>query len=304
MSQGPLTIADGSGLAVLAAINDALARLATMASGTSRPADIAAGECWRETDNPGGGIHSIWLYDGASDVLLFTLNTSTHAVAYTSAGLDGLLGSTQGMFAYRNASAWVGLAPGSDAYKVPFSGGPGANPAMAGTWKVLGEATPAGAGAVDFISIPAGVHHLMLQFELLPATNDVLLGLQTYGADGVLDVGGSDYNSVWNLAASNPSQTGSATNTTYANLTNPGNGITNNSSSGGVSGHVYFPNIQAARYTRGLFQTIYGPDAFSSLYLSMVGALSRVEADRITGVRLVMTSGNLSGRAVLLGMSG
>lgn len=84
MSQAAKTIADGSGAAVLAAVNAVISRIASMASGTSRPADIEAGEFWRETDNPGGGIHSIWQYDGASDVLWATLNTSTHALIFYS----------------------------------------------------------------------------------------------------------------------------------------------------------------------------------------------------------------------------
>lgn len=78
MSQGAITIADGSGAAVLAAINAANARFATMASGTARPSDIGTGELWRETDNPGGGVHSVWLYDGASDVLVGLLDTGAH----------------------------------------------------------------------------------------------------------------------------------------------------------------------------------------------------------------------------------
>ena len=78
MSQGALTIADGSGLTVLAAINAAIARLATGASGTARPSDIGTGEMWIETDNPGGGTWSVWFYDGSTDILQGTVNTSTH----------------------------------------------------------------------------------------------------------------------------------------------------------------------------------------------------------------------------------
>ena len=78
MSQGILSVASGSGATVRAGFNAALARLATKASGTARPSDIAAGEDWLETDNPGGGIWSWWFYDGASDILLGTVNSSTH----------------------------------------------------------------------------------------------------------------------------------------------------------------------------------------------------------------------------------
>lgn len=84
MSQAAKTIADGSGAAVLAAVNATFSRFASMASGTARPSDIEAGEEWRETDNPGSGVHSVWLYDGASDVLQGLLDTSAHV--YTPVG--------------------------------------------------------------------------------------------------------------------------------------------------------------------------------------------------------------------------
>lgn len=79
MSQGaiPLT-SGGGGAAVRGYINNALARLQTRASGTARPSDIAAGEVWFETDNPGSGVWSLWRYDGSSDVLLGTLDTTNH----------------------------------------------------------------------------------------------------------------------------------------------------------------------------------------------------------------------------------
>jgi hypothetical protein len=303
MSQGVVTIADGSGLAVLAAINAANARFATMASGTARPSDIGTGELWRETDNPGGGVHSVWLYDGASDVLLFTLDTAAHTIKYTSAGLDSLLGSTQGMVAYRGASSWAGLAAGADAYKALFSGGSGANPAWAGTWKVLGTATPAGASAVDFTSIPATVNHLLALFELLPATNGVNLGVRTYGADGVLDTGGTDYAHAHlgiNTAAG--SALGGANGSSIL-INLAANPIANDASTGGISGFVKFEAIQAARHTRCQFQATYGPDTVGSAYLAMNGGGWRLEADRITGLRFLMSSGNLTGRVTLLGLS-
>lgn len=78
MSQGALTVPDGDGASVLAAIAAMSGRLATKASGTSRPSDIATGEHWYETDNPGTGVWSLWEYDGTSDILKGTLNTTTH----------------------------------------------------------------------------------------------------------------------------------------------------------------------------------------------------------------------------------
>lgn len=108
MSQGALTIADDDGAAVLAALNAALARLATRASGTARPADIAIYEVWVETDNPGAGISSVWMWDGTSDVLLGTINTTTHV--FTPYGA-GLLAATQAE-QEAGSSTTVGTTPG------------------------------------------------------------------------------------------------------------------------------------------------------------------------------------------------
>lgn len=80
MSQGviPLT-AGGGGAAVRGYINSALQRLQTRGSGTSRPPDIAAGEVWIETDNPGAGVWSVWEFDGTADVLIELLDTVNSA---------------------------------------------------------------------------------------------------------------------------------------------------------------------------------------------------------------------------------
>lgn len=80
MSQGSLTINDGDGGTVLAKINDALQRLATRGSGTSRPSDIAAFEEWTDTDTPGGGVASRFLYDGSDDILLYYIDVTNNAI--------------------------------------------------------------------------------------------------------------------------------------------------------------------------------------------------------------------------------
>lgn len=299
MSQGSLTIADGGGLAVLAAINAALARLASKASGTARPSDIATGEVWIETDNPGTGVWSLWLYDGASDILLGTINSTTHAITWAGSIASSLL-TTQGDFLYRDGSGPARLGAGSDAFKAIFSGGAAANPTMAGTWKVLGEATPAAASVVDFTGIPASVLHLFLQWELIPGTNAVALDLRTYGADGVLDTGAGDY--LYNLIAMNTAgASGIGSNGAIDRVKlHSTTGISSNASYS-ATGHAVFTNIQAARYTQALFETA----ALSSdgNFWNFCGVGVRNEADRITGIRLLPGSGTITGRAVLLGMS-
>jgi hypothetical protein len=86
MSQGALSVASGSGIAVRTGFNDAIARLASRASGTSRPSDIVAGEEWIETDNPGAGIQSLWRWDGTTDILQALINTTTHAITWYQGG--------------------------------------------------------------------------------------------------------------------------------------------------------------------------------------------------------------------------
>lgn len=88
MSQATNVIATGSGAAVRTAINAALAAINTGHSGTSAPSYIAAGMLHWRTDVPGGGIWTLYAYDGASSVALGTLNTSTHA--WTPAGAGGI----------------------------------------------------------------------------------------------------------------------------------------------------------------------------------------------------------------------
>lgn len=78
MSQGALFIPNASGAAVRTGINAALTRLSTRASGTGRPVDIGVFEEWIETDNPGGGLVSLWQWDGTIDILRGVINTGSH----------------------------------------------------------------------------------------------------------------------------------------------------------------------------------------------------------------------------------
>lgn len=305
MSQAALTLADSNGATFLAALNAALLRLATQGSGTGRPSDIQAYETWVDTDTPGAGVATWYLWDGASDIALGTVNTSTHKFALASAVLDALLGSTQGLLPYRDAAAWTGLAVGSDAYQALFSGGAGANPAWGGTWKLLSTATPSGASSLDFISIPAGINHLKVLFDLLPATTGVSLKLRTFGADGVIDAGATDYQCEqygWNSGATAAAQAGGS-GLDYIPLSFVANPVSNDAAAGGISGFVLFENIQAARHTRCQMVANYGPDTAASVYIALQGAGQRLEADRITGLRFLFSAGNLSGRAHLFGCS-
>ncbi len=69
MSQGDLTVPDGDGASVLADMNAAHARLASKASGTATPGDLADYEEFVDTDTPGGGIVSHHIKDGAGTLI-------------------------------------------------------------------------------------------------------------------------------------------------------------------------------------------------------------------------------------------
>jgi hypothetical protein len=92
MSQGAVVIADDDGAAVLAALNAALARFNTTASGTGRPADAVAGTTWLDTNTPSATVWTLNFYDGTSDIALGTFDSTAHT--WTPAGA-GLLAATQ-----------------------------------------------------------------------------------------------------------------------------------------------------------------------------------------------------------------
>jgi|GEM_PF-3112634 len=291
MSQGSVTIADGSGAAVLAAINASNARFSTMASGTARPSDIGAGELWRETDNPGGGIHSIWLYDGASDVLVGLLDTTTHTFAPSSASFDSLLGSTKGMLAKRGASSWAGLAVGSAFHGLMVnSAGDDLEFRRNGYEKIADDAVPAGAANVTFSSIPANVRHLRIEFSLKPATNGVNLQFNLAVGGGI--VTSANYANMFGSIASNGGviDAGAAGQTTVP--LNSGTYPVPNTSR--YKGAIEIVDLQDGANPRCGWWGAYGPDTASSFYWSLHGAATLVVAGPVDGFRFQFSSGNIT----------
>ncbi len=294
MSQGVLSTPNGSGLLVRTGFNAAIARLATKASGTSRPSDIAQYEEWIETDNPGSGIGTLWLWDGTTDIFLGLVNTTTHAFVPAS------VLTTQGDILYRGASADARLAAAADAFKSLFSGGAGANPAWAGTWKVLGEVQAAGSASASFTGIPSAINHLRILGEWGVSTDGAQLVGRTYDAGGVLDTGGSDYQAWWLSYATDNSSGVSSSGATNGIVFTPGGVDTSNDWGGAID--IVAMNIQRASPTKfswsGQYLNTTGGPA-----VSIHGAGVRQESDRITGVQLFPSAGNFTGRFTLLGMA-
>jgi len=300
MSQGVIPLsAGGGGASVRSKINDALQRLQTHASGTARPSDVAAGEFWIETDNPGGGVWSLWLYDGTNDILLGTINSTTHAITWANSIAASLL-TTQGDTLYRDGSGPARLAAGADAFKALFTGGAAANPAWVGSWKVLGELNPAAASTAQFTGIPAAVHHLMILGELSPGTDGASIYARTAGADGNFDSGAGDYQSINHAFATNNTDNATASGASSV-LTLTPSGV-DNGSAWYMGFTMFLPNIQRASYTKAnwIGQYLY-TDA--TLGIGIHGAGMRSEADRITGMEFFASTGTITGKLVALGLS-
>jgi hypothetical protein len=166
--------------------------------------------------------------------------------------------------------------------------------AAAGTYRALDMQTVlnqsvSGATVIDFTGIPANVNTLRCAFNFTFSAT-AAPELRTYGADGVLDVGSTDYGYVLGALFSNnvsvPS--GSAGAATIF--------LTNNLSSGnpGLGGNLTAANIQAASFTNFEFSS-FGVDAGGSLFGNYSGGGARQEADRITGLRVLTSAGTFTG---------
>jgi hypothetical protein len=164
-------------------------------------------------------------------------------------------------------------------------------------WVRIGEQDPSAASTVDFTSIPAGVKHLQGVMELTPSVNGATIQLRIYGADGVLDTGASDYGFTGvQLDPSSVTSYGDSTGSIIrlSNDTNVGN------STVGFSCEFTAANIQAATYTKFMIRSAYFT-AVGGENVLVTGMGLRNEADRITGLRILPSSGTFTGKVTLFG---
>jgi hypothetical protein len=161
-------------------------------------------------------------------------------------------------------------------------------------WFVIGESDPSGASTVDFTSIPATINHLMAVYNFTVSSSSAVPCLRTYGADGVLDTGASDY--YYNNFTIN-TLNGSSVTTATDSLLNLA-ATTVDSGTAGFGGDFTATNIQAATFTRFNYRNSYQSGASG---YSAMGYGVRSEADRITGVRFLTTVGTMTGKITLMG---
>ena len=306
MSQGVIPLsAGGGGAAVRGKINDALQRLQTKGSGTARPSDIAAGEDWIETDNPGAGTWSWWLYDGTSDILLGTINSTTHALTWSNSIAASLLTTKGDLIKGGVSGTPARFGVGGALYGLHVNAaGDDLEWRRNGWEKIADDAVPSSAGSVDFTSIPSCVKHLRASFRLRPATYNVYLW-------GRISVAGSfktsSYQSVLRSGASNAgaSNIGSAAAAAIV-LSDSTYTVSNSATYGGLSGVLEFSDLQNAAYPQATIQSSWGPDAGgAAVYWQGVGAGGWLGAGPVDGLRLLFSSGNIAdGRVSLYGMRG
>ncbi len=101
MSQHDLIIANDSGVNVRSDINDALQALASSNKGSSRPVSAYAGQVWVKDDvTP----WQVYCFDGAADILMGSINTSTHKFIPCMNGLSlaALIGDGSASTRHRN----------------------------------------------------------------------------------------------------------------------------------------------------------------------------------------------------------
>lgn len=177
-----------------------------------------------------------------------------------------------------------------------------------GAWEIISDQTVSNAGQVDVTGISSDFLDLMVTFYLVPASSGANLWLRTYGSDTVLDTGGSDYaynylrtlSVIVNVDEAPVYDTAiGVTNSTGAALVLADNIENSNSNGDGCSGVIFANHIQASLVTQftGCISRVQEsgtpfPQAFQGW---------RREKDRITGIRLLMSTGNLTGRVCVMG---
>lgn len=165
---------------------------------------------------------------------------------------------------------------------------------LPGTWRSLGIANPNGASSIDFTGIPSYINHIHILGQCKVNTNAVNLLLRTYGADGALDIGGSDYAYVDVTGGTAPTSPATAAASSASSMLLAGSVSSSSQQSAGFS--ILAENIQAAKYTPFQWKAWF-LNSGGAEFFNVDGGGVRAENDRITGVRILADTGNLGNGA-------
>lgn len=161
-------------------------------------------------------------------------------------------------------------------------------------WVYLSSQSASSSATVDFTSsIDSSYDEYVFEIvDLLPATDGVSLYIRTSAnAGGAWDSGGSDY--VYTVASQAGGSANALTSTGAAQII-AAEQISNTTAKGGVIGQVrlYVPS-NTSSHKRLQFQT-GNPQSGVSTIVSATGVGVRVATSVVTGVRFLMSSGNIT----------
>lgn len=103
MPQHDYVIANGSGAAVRADINSALAAIASTNKGPTAPSPAYAGQIWVDDNTPSTSEWTVFIYDGTDWISLGTVNTTTNVYTPAATAVGALLIRAASAAAGRNA---------------------------------------------------------------------------------------------------------------------------------------------------------------------------------------------------------
>jgi hypothetical protein len=165
-------------------------------------------------------------------------------------------------------------------------------------WQALDSQLLSGSAAYIKQSIPTTINHLQILFDLTFATNAVNLQMQFYNSGGTLDAGSSSYSfSFQELFSGTTAVVGTSTGATIS-MTGPAS----NSSTIGAAGTIDILNIQGVKSTQSNFRLNYLSQDGATI-CGVTGFGYRVANGNITGVKIFVNSGNISGKVTLLASS-
>jgi len=255
--------------------------------------------------------------DEAALKSLINAEAGTDFQAYNAnlASLAGITLQAGDILYATGANTLTRLAKGTAAQVLKMNSGATApewgTAAAAGAWEIISDQSVSGEGQVDVTSINAAFLDLMITFYLIPATAGASLWLRTYDAGGSLDTGSSDYaysypvsqTVVYSIDGEGVVTSGAVlgyqeTNTAASMVVAPN--LENSAAGGeGVSGVLFANHVQASLATHFTGPIHRIPD--SGNYIPMTFSGYRREKDRITGIRFLMSTGNLTGRVCVMG---
>jgi hypothetical protein len=196
---------------------------------------------------------------------------------------------------YCYAGSWVqapiGMVAADQIARVAYNASVGAYFLLGLTY--VSRQVLSASAAFDFPGIPTTVNALEIMFDLVMSVNNSSLLMQFYNSGGVLDIGGTDYFYIVNVASTGSPGLISAS----ASSILLGSSISN-SALIGITGDITIPNIQGAKAAQCNFRSGWF-DQTGGFFTTLSGTAGRQVSGNITGVKIFAVGGTMSGPITL-----